>query len=132
MLKEDVAFRQEWAERPGLGFELVHNVPQNAEELKKEKVAQTNERQVEVVGASGFEPPTSWSRTRSRNTISLARLVLFCVEHADFRWYSAANGLRSDSDRLTANLKVQQTVESPRVCLRSNLAALPRAVSLPA
>jgi integrase len=38
-LKEDVAFRQEWAERIGLGFELVHNGPQNAEELKKEKVA---------------------------------------------------------------------------------------------
>jgi hypothetical protein len=27
-LKEDVAFRQEWAERIGLGFELVHNGPQ--------------------------------------------------------------------------------------------------------
>jgi hypothetical protein len=38
-LKEDFAFRQEWAERIGLGFELVHNGPQNAEELKKEKVA---------------------------------------------------------------------------------------------
>jgi hypothetical protein len=37
-LKEDVAFRQEWAERIGLGFELVHNGPQNGEELKKEKV----------------------------------------------------------------------------------------------
>src|SRR5260370_42598726 len=36
----------------------------------------------EVVGASGFEPPTSWSRTRSRNTILLARLALFCVEQA--------------------------------------------------
>jgi integrase len=38
-LKEDVAFRHEWAERIGLGFELVHNGPQNTEELKKEKVA---------------------------------------------------------------------------------------------
>jgi integrase len=38
-LKEDVAFRQQWAERIGLGFELVHNGPQNAKELKTEKVA---------------------------------------------------------------------------------------------
>jgi integrase len=38
-LKEDVAFRQEWAERIGLGFELVHNGPQNAEATEAEKVA---------------------------------------------------------------------------------------------
>lgn len=38
-LKEDVAFRQEWAERIGLGFELVHNGPQNAEAAEAEKVA---------------------------------------------------------------------------------------------
>jgi len=28
-LKDDVAFRQEWAERIGLGFDLVHIGPQN-------------------------------------------------------------------------------------------------------
>jgi len=38
-LKEDVAFRQEWAERIGLGFELVHNGPQTALSMKSEKVA---------------------------------------------------------------------------------------------
>lgn len=38
-LKEDVAFRQEWAERIGLGFELVHIGPQNTSEMKTEKVA---------------------------------------------------------------------------------------------
>ena len=36
---EDVAFRQERAERIGLGFELVHNGPQNAEPAEAEKVA---------------------------------------------------------------------------------------------
>jgi integrase len=38
-LKEDVAFRQEWTERIGLGFELVHNGPQNVLAMKAEKVA---------------------------------------------------------------------------------------------
>jgi hypothetical protein len=38
-LKDDVAFRQEWAERVGLGFELVHNGPQKAEATEAEKVA---------------------------------------------------------------------------------------------
>ena len=38
-LKEDVAFRQQWAERIGLGFELVHNGPQNVASIKTEKVA---------------------------------------------------------------------------------------------
>src|SRR5215472_4552855 len=62
-------------------------------------------RVLEVVGASGFEPPTSWSRTRSRNTILLARLVLFCVTHGGFGWYSAPNGLTSDSTRWALLLK---------------------------
>jgi integrase len=38
-LKDDVAFRQWRAERIGLGFELVHNGPQNAEAAEAEKVA---------------------------------------------------------------------------------------------
>jgi len=38
-LKEDVAFRQEWAGRIGLGFELVHIGPQNAAAAEAEKVA---------------------------------------------------------------------------------------------
>jgi integrase len=38
-LQEDVAFRQEWAERIGLGFELVHIGPQNIAATKTEKVA---------------------------------------------------------------------------------------------
>jgi len=43
---------------------------------------------------------TSWLESSSRNTISLARLVLFCVTHADFRCYLASNGLKSDSTYL--------------------------------
>ena len=54
----------------------------------------------EVVGANGFEPSTSWSRISSRNTILLARLALFCVEHADMAPYSAAIGLKSDPTML--------------------------------
>ncbi len=50
-----------------------------------------------MVGAKGFEPSTSWSRTSSRNTILLARLALFCVEQVRLGWYSAVNGLKSDS-----------------------------------
>ena len=36
-LKDDVAFRQEWAERVGLGFELVHVGPQNEASTRSEK-----------------------------------------------------------------------------------------------
>jgi hypothetical protein len=38
-LKDDVAFRQEWAERAGLGFELVHVGPQNAGAVRTMRVA---------------------------------------------------------------------------------------------
>ena len=38
-LKDDVAFRQEWAERAGLGFELVHVGPQNAGAVRTKRVA---------------------------------------------------------------------------------------------
>jgi hypothetical protein len=38
-LKDDVAYRQEWAERVGLGFELVHIGPQNPKSIESEKVA---------------------------------------------------------------------------------------------
>lgn len=38
-LKDDVAFRQEWAERAGLGFELVHDGLQTAGKSKIVKVA---------------------------------------------------------------------------------------------
>ncbi|MGB2679471.1 MAG: tyrosine-type recombinase/integrase [Candidatus Acidiferrum sp.] len=38
-LKDDVSFRQEWAERAGLGFELVHVGTQNAGGIKVVKVA---------------------------------------------------------------------------------------------
>ena len=51
----------------------------------------------EMVGANGFEPSISWSRTRCRNTILLARMALFCVEHARLGPYSSATGLKSDS-----------------------------------
>jgi hypothetical protein len=37
--KDDVAWRQEWAERVGLGFELVHIGPQDTASLESEKVA---------------------------------------------------------------------------------------------
>jgi hypothetical protein len=33
------AFRQEWAERVGLGFELVHIGPQNTASAESERVA---------------------------------------------------------------------------------------------
>lgn len=35
-LQEDAAFRHEWAEGIGLGFELVHNGPQNVASVKKQ------------------------------------------------------------------------------------------------
>jgi integrase/recombinase XerD len=38
-LKDDVSFRQEWAERAGLGFELVHVGTQNVIAVENEKVA---------------------------------------------------------------------------------------------
>ena len=38
-LKDDVAFRQEWAQRVGLGFELVHIGPQNTASAESERVA---------------------------------------------------------------------------------------------
>jgi hypothetical protein len=38
-LKDDVAFRQEWAELVGLGFESVHTDPQSAALIESEKVA---------------------------------------------------------------------------------------------
>ena len=38
-LKDDVAFRQEWAERIGLGFDLVHIGPQNEMNAETKKVA---------------------------------------------------------------------------------------------
>lgn len=38
-LKDDVAFRQEWAERAGLGFELVHDGTQHASAAIESKVA---------------------------------------------------------------------------------------------
>ena len=38
-LKEDVAFRQIWVERTGLGFELVHVGPQNAAAAETTTVA---------------------------------------------------------------------------------------------
>jgi integrase len=38
-LKDDVAFRQEWVERVGLGFQLVHIGPQNEARIETKKVA---------------------------------------------------------------------------------------------
>jgi hypothetical protein len=38
-LKDDAAFRQEWAERAGLGFELVHVGLQNAGKIALAKIA---------------------------------------------------------------------------------------------
>jgi hypothetical protein len=38
-LKEDVALRQEWAERIGLGFELVHIGPQTVATVEPQKAA---------------------------------------------------------------------------------------------
>jgi len=36
-LKDDVAFRQEWAEHVGLGFELVHIGPQTQHQENQKK-----------------------------------------------------------------------------------------------
>ena len=38
-LKEDLAFRKEWAERVGLGFELVHVGTQNVSNVYAANVA---------------------------------------------------------------------------------------------
>jgi hypothetical protein len=38
-LKDDVSFRKEWAERVGLGFQLVHIGPQNEAKIETKKVA---------------------------------------------------------------------------------------------
>lgn len=38
-LKDDVSFREEWAERIGLGFELVHVGTQKAVAVETERVA---------------------------------------------------------------------------------------------
>jgi len=67
-LKDDVACRQEWAERVGLGFELVHIGPQNVTSIEAEEVKKWRKPLkgivLQVVGANGFEPSTSWSRTK--------------------------------------------------------------------
>jgi hypothetical protein len=38
-LKDDVGFRQEWNERAGLGFNLVHVGPQTASDVDAAKIA---------------------------------------------------------------------------------------------
>jgi hypothetical protein len=38
-LRDDVTFRQEWAERVGLGFQLVHDDPQNEAKVETKNVA---------------------------------------------------------------------------------------------
>jgi hypothetical protein len=50
----------------------------------------------EIILAVDYEDVVG-SRISGRNTILLARLALFCVEHAEMGRYSAAIGLKSDS-----------------------------------
>jgi hypothetical protein len=38
-LRDDVTFRQEWAERVSLGFQLVHDGPQNEAKVETKNVA---------------------------------------------------------------------------------------------
>ena len=76
-----------------LAYTRGHNIAYSDVDEKPEVLGISLER---MVGASGFEPPASWSRTSSRNTILLARLALFCVEQVRLGWYSAVNGLKSD------------------------------------
>ena len=38
-LRDDATFRQEWAERVGLGFQLVHDDPQNEAKVERKNVA---------------------------------------------------------------------------------------------
>ncbi len=75
-----------------------------------------------MVGANGFEPSTSWSRTSSRNTILLARLALFCVKHTDIGQYSAAIGLKSDSTIGSQNRPFDRFV--PRIRSSAELIAM--------
>ena len=49
-----------------------------------------------MVGESGFEPPSPWSRTRNRCTNLLSRLGLFCVLYHPFPRYQEANGPKLD------------------------------------
>src|SRR5271157_283660 len=47
---------------------MVHKKPPHAKRKRWRKLMKG--RILEVVGASGFEPPTSWSRTRHLNPIN--------------------------------------------------------------
>jgi hypothetical protein len=68
-IENEKAWRKKEVERVGVGFTLPTSVVPNVPKLE-----QTNSVQIaaylivragiKLVGASGFEPPTSWSRTR--------------------------------------------------------------------
>jgi hypothetical protein len=64
-LKEDEPYRQHWAERIGLGFSIGQLGPLNVVSISEAKVRKrVKGQEIGMVGAKGFEPSTSWSRTR--------------------------------------------------------------------
>jgi len=77
---EDVKYRKEWAQKVGLGFDLPPaSRPRTLIALRALRISwSTIARQMRksvservlVVGAKGFEPSTSWSRTSGQNHIS--------------------------------------------------------------
>jgi len=79
-IRNDVAFRKEVANACGVGFDtpatlvlFEPNEPKNKTGAKTEAAVKRTHNK--MVGAGGFEPPTSWSRTEeSENPKS-------------FRWY---------------------------------------------
>ena|SRR6516164_7895473 len=73
----------------------------------------------EVVGASGFEPPTSWSRTMNTNSIN----ALSCVAYGTrslvsplliVRGLSVAQRLGASSIRLTADRLISSELAGVR------------------
>jgi hypothetical protein len=70
-LKEDEPYRQHWAERIGLGFSVGTFGPLSEHFESEGRVNVLRVKGLEVVGANGFEPSTSWSRTRRASQAAL-------------------------------------------------------------
>jgi hypothetical protein len=70
-IKEDLAFRKEWAEKCGFGFKLpsvIPNVPKIEEKTLTALAAYVVASNIDrMVGERGFEPPTPFSRTGSKH-----------------------------------------------------------------
>jgi hypothetical protein len=70
-LREDVKYRRKWCERIGLGFysPMCHNFRNQSLQGKQHEVVEFEGDK--MVGANGFEPSTSWSRTRRASQAAL-------------------------------------------------------------